>query len=89
MRFVNDRVFERQYKKLPRAMREKVVERLVERSRKNFDELLDHMPGLKKVSGRERLAFYRSKDEAWLMQLATSYPDVARSVLRDFLLQPC
>ena len=66
-----------------RRVREKVVARLVERSRKNFEELLDHMPGLKKVSGRERLAFYRSKDEAWLMQLATSYPDVARSVLRD------
>ena len=42
MRFVNDRVFERQYKKLPRAMREKVVERLQLLVSDEFNPLLNN-----------------------------------------------
>jgi hypothetical protein len=43
------------------------------------------MPGLDEVSGRERLAFYRSKDQAWWDQLAAVYPNSAWQHALDFI----
>jgi len=42
MHLINDRVFVRQYKKLPRAIREKVAERLQLLDKNEFDPLLNN-----------------------------------------------
>lgn len=49
---------------------DKVAKRLAEHVKATFDYYLEHMPGLTGLSGRERLAFYRSTDQAYWDTLA-------------------
>jgi hypothetical protein len=60
-----------------RRVRDNVGKRLLERHRRNWDAREDEMPLLEFPSGREELAFYRSRDYGWWVQLAATYPDRA------------
>lgn len=67
-----------------RRVRERVARRLLERHRRNWDAQMDEMPLLNQPSGRERLAMYRqSTPEQWA-EIASTYPEEARRMMRDW-----
>lgn len=77
MHFVNDRIFERQYKKLSRAVREKVSERLhVLTAEDEFHSLLNNhklnppFVGYRSinVTGDYRLVYKRIDHDTWYLR---------------------
>ena len=67
-----------------REIRAEVVKRLVERSHRNFEADIEDMPGLKRLPGRERLAFYRQTDDQYWAEYFGTYPDLAKKDLQDW-----
>ena len=67
-----------------REIRAEVTRMLVKRSDENFDSWVKDMPGLKEMSGRERLDYYRKQPEEWLIGLLSTYPQVGRGVVMDW-----
>lgn len=64
-------------------VRAAVSERLAARSKANH-EAWELLPGMKLLSGRERLAWYEAKDEAYWGALAATHPMEAHATLLDF-----
>ena len=64
-------------------VRAAVSERLAARSKANH-EAWELLPGMKLLSGRERLAWYETKDETYWGQLAATHPMEAHATLLDF-----
>lgn len=67
-----------------RQIRAVVTKMLVERSDANFDSWFKDFPGLKEMSGRERLDWYRHQPPEWLMNLIAIYPQVGRAAVLDW-----
>ena len=66
-----------------KKVRKNTVERLVERHKRNWDAW-DDRPVLEFPTGREELAFYRSREYGWWAELAATYPDRAAWRLRRY-----
>lgn len=62
-----------------------VVEQLTEHVRQAFDYYVDNFPGITKRSGAQRLAFYRSTDQAYWDRLAATNPMWAKHNLMDWI----
>ena len=67
-----------------REVRAQVSQAMVEYSESNFNWLTDNLPGMKNLSGRERLRGYESTDEVYWTQLFQVYPRVAEAMLLDW-----
>ena len=61
-----------------RTVTERVSKRLAERFKENYEAWLDDPLVLRRLSGRELLAFYRMQGPEWWMELAATYPERAR-----------
>lgn len=64
-------------------VRAAVSERLAARSKANH-EAWELLPGMKLLSGRERLAWYETKDENYWQGIALTHPAEAHASLLDF-----
>lgn len=62
-----------------------VAKRLSDDAREADDYFLEHMPGLTRKSGPERLAFYRSQPEEYWQQLTATNPRQAKLRMRDWM----
>lgn len=67
-----------------RRVRKAVVERLAEESNEALDYYVNNMPGLKDRSGRERLAFYRTRPIEWWLAVFAEFPRGDYSALALF-----
>lgn len=70
-----------------RRVRKAVIERVAEFSKDNMEYFVENMPGLKKMSGRERLAWYRLQPMEYWAALAAEFPRgdySALALLRDY-----
>lgn len=64
-------------------VRTRFAKRIAERSEANLNAW-KLLPGMREMSGADRLVFYETRPPEWLPQLAASNPGAAHAVLLDW-----